>query len=339
MSDDNIFYIEDEEMNQHDKSQKKEKVEPIKPIQSVKPLSINEMIENKPVPKEYALYPILPIQGIMFIYAATGIGKTMFSLNIAYSIASGGEFLKYSSPIPRRVLYIDAEMSYIDIYTRLTEIIKQQGDLDFPDKFLLYTPDKFIPTNFTQPIRMPKIDDSDGQAFYTSSIEANDIDVIVIDNLSMLSIIDENKSDQWHLIQDWLLSLRAKGKTVIIVHHAGKDKAGYRGTSRMLDAVDTAISLQEIDEMSLDTNSSHEKRFKIVYQKHRSFYGTDALSYEVTCSNNIWSYRSIELSVIDKIIESLNANMTQREIAKDLFISQPTVNRLIKKARLTGRIK
>lgn len=324
---------------ENDKFNKENNIHPIKPIEYIKPLSIAEIKSLKPPIKNFALYPILPIQGIAFVYAAAGLGKTMFTLNLAYAIAGGGSFLKYKSPLPRRVLYIDSEMAYVDIYNRLMQIIKQQGELDFSDNFLIYTPDKMMLDKSSLLLRMPKIDTKEGQNFYNEAIERNNIDVIVFDNLSMLSTIDLNSSEEWPIINDWLLYLRSIGKTSIVVHHSGKNSLGYRGTSRMLDAVNTAISLQQIDIEQLDNEQpDYSKKFKIDYQKHRDFFGADSIPFEVSFKNEIWTHNSIEVSILDKIIVCVNSNMSQREIAKELLLSQTKVHRLIKEGKRLGKI-
>ena len=57
------------------------------------------------------------------VYAATGVGKSMFALSAALAIAGGGEFLGWK-PDERangagwRVLYIDGEMHVADIQER-----------------------------------------------------------------------------------------------------------------------------------------------------------------------------------------------------------------------------
>ena len=302
-------------------------------VEKLTVIKFSELQAIEPPPIEYVLSPVLPIQGLAFVYAATGIGKTLFTLNLAYAIAGGGNFLKYSCPKPRRVLYVDGEMAFNQIHSRIIQISKHQGDLFFPDNFHLITPDKILP------FRVPQIDDTCGQEAYNKILELHNIEVVVFDNLSMLSSIDENKSNEWKRVQDWLLYLRSIGKSIIVVHHAGKDKNGYRGTSKMLDCADVAISLQPCSDEALEENDIKGKKFKIVYQKARLFGGKEALSYEANLEAGIWSHRSIELSILDRVIESLNAGMSQREMAKELFISQSTVNRLIKKARLTGRVK
>ena len=56
-----------------------------------------DVLGTNPNPLEYAMFPWLPIQGIAFIYAATGVGKTLFTLNVAYAIGSGGDFLNINA--------------------------------------------------------------------------------------------------------------------------------------------------------------------------------------------------------------------------------------------------
>src|ERR1700720_1040571 len=64
-------------------------------IDNFKPIPFDELKVIVPPPIEYVFHPCLPTQGIAFIYAATGLGKTLFALNMAYAIAAGGSFLKY----------------------------------------------------------------------------------------------------------------------------------------------------------------------------------------------------------------------------------------------------
>lgn len=308
------------------------KVVRIKPLPDAKnylPISFGELKLIKPKPIEYIFYPCLPTQGLAFIYAASGLGKTLFTLNLTYAIAQGGDFLKYSCPKTRKVLYVDAEMAFNQIYKRLMKVEEIQGKLFSNDNFSILTPDK------VEPFRMPKIDNHIEQEIYEEIIENGKYEVIVFDSLSLLSCFDENKSNEWVVIQDWLLKLKSKGKSIIIVHHAGKDKNGYRGTSRMLDAMDVAISLQPV-KLEETEEDSHIKKFKIVYEKHRIFEGADILPFEVNLDNFKWSYQSIEKSNIEKVVEMSKAKMSQREIARELFIPQTSVCRLLKKAREKG---
>lgn len=302
-------------------------------MEKVKPISHEEMMNAEIKPLEHVLFPWLPVQGIAFIYAASGVGKTLFAMNVAYAIAGGGEFLKFKAPAPRKVLYIDGEMAYSQVLTRYREIVKQQGALEFPENWLLFTPDKFLPH------RLPKICTVEGQDLYVKYFLNNKVDVVVFDNLSMLSDIDENKSNEWKIVQDWLLKLRAMGLSVIVIHHAGKDKSGYRGTSRMLDAADSALSLQAIDQDLMEFEKAEERKFKITYHKARSFGGADAFPFEVTLQAGGWGHRSIEQTNMDMIVERINMGMKQFVIAKEFGWSQPYVSKMVKSARRRGLIR
>ena len=293
-------------------------------INSFKPLPFSELKLIVPEEIKFIFIPCLPTSGIAFIYAATGVGNTLFSLNLSYAIAGGGEFLKYKCPEPRKVLYIDGEMSFVQLHSRIMQISEQQGKLDDESNFLLLTPDK------VSPHRMPKIDEASGQAIYLEIIKTLNIEVIVFDNLSMLTSIDENKSNEWKIVQDFLLHLRALNKTSIVIHHAGKEKDGYRGTSRMLDCADVAISLQAINDDSGD--NLNNKRFIVEYQKSRMFGGKDAEKYEANLLYNQWSFKSIHVTNLEKVVAGSKANMTQRDMASAFGLSQPTVHRLVQKA-------
>ena len=70
------------------------------------------------------------------------------------------------------------------------------------------------------------------------------VDLLVLDNLSSLTaVIRDNDAESWGPIQEWLLKLRRRGISVLIVHHAGKG-GQQRGTSRREDVLDTSISLR-----------------------------------------------------------------------------------------------
>jgi len=306
------------------------RMKPRPSVEHMVPIEFDEL-KNIPVkPIEYIFHPCLPTQGIGFIYAATGLGKTLFTMNLSYAIAQGGEFLKYKCPKPRKILYIDGEMPFNQIHSRLMEISKFHGELDFPENFSILTPDKIFP------FRMPKIDDPHGQEYYEELIEKYKYEVIVIDNLSMLSEFDENKSKEWFPIQDWILKLRSKGITVIIVHHTGKSKDTYRGTSKMIDGADVAILLRPIIDDGIDEDNPTAKRFNVVYQKSRIFGGIEANPFEVNLQAGRWSYKSMNLSNKEKIIELVNLGMTQRSIAQEIGVNESYVSKCVKEAREKG---
>src|SRR3989442_10822329 len=68
--------------------------------------------------------------------------------------------------------------------------------------------------------------------------------VVILDNISCVfsGISDDGKED-WEPIASWLIRLRHRGLSVVLVHHAGKG-GQQRGTSGREDALDTVIALE-----------------------------------------------------------------------------------------------
>jgi RimJ/RimL family protein N-acetyltransferase len=66
-------------------------------------------------------------------------------------------------------------------------------------------------------------------------------DPVVLSALCRVS--EENEAGDWVPIQSWILSLRRRGITVLLLHHAGKSGA-QRGTLRREDLLDVVIKLK-----------------------------------------------------------------------------------------------
>jgi len=56
------------------------------------------------------------------VFAKRGLGKTWFGLTLALAVARGEDFLSYAVPQPRRVLYIDGEMTLAELKERLDDL-------------------------------------------------------------------------------------------------------------------------------------------------------------------------------------------------------------------------
>ena len=77
------------------------------------------------------------------------------------------------------------------------------------------------------------------------------VDMVVLDNIATLCRTGkENESQSWQVMQSWLLELRRRGITVLLIHHAGKS-GDQRGTSAREDIMDTVISLRRPREYSM----------------------------------------------------------------------------------------
>jgi hypothetical protein len=86
-------------------------------------LTVEELFQLHVEPREMILHPFLPVQGLSMLYSQRGVGKTFIGLGIAVAVASGGSFLCWAAPQPRRVLYVDGEMPLATLRERLASIV------------------------------------------------------------------------------------------------------------------------------------------------------------------------------------------------------------------------
>jgi putative DNA primase/helicase len=155
--------------------------------------------------------------------------------------------------------------------------------------------------------------------------------LLVLDNLSSLTaVVRDNDAESWGPIQEWLLRLRRRNISVLIVHHAGKG-GQQRGTSRREDVLDTSISLRR----PADYAPTEGAKFEVHYEKIRGVYGEAAKPFEATLETRDgvakWSTRELEDANRARIEALLDDGMSVREIADETGITKSTVHR-IKKA-------
>ncbi len=268
-------------------------------------------------PQENILAPILKTQSLSMVFAKRGVGKTHVALNMAYAIASGGTFLKWEAPKPRRVVYLDGEMPASTMQERLAQIIKESNTEAEPDYFTLITPDM-------QEMGVPDISTKEGQDEIEPFIK--DADLIIIDNISTLARTGkENEAEGWLPMQGWALDMRSRGKSVLFVHHAGKGGA-QRGTSRREDVIDLTIELKHPE----DYKAEEGARFEVHFTKSRHLTGNDVKSFEAKLIHGGWMHMSIEDVEMKKVLELKDDGLSVREIAEETGISKSKVQRMVK---------
>jgi hypothetical protein len=296
----------------------------------IKALSIEDFLSIKLPPREYIIEPIFPTQGLMMVYAKRGIGKTYFALHLACSIAGGFNIFgnKWKISKSRSVLYIDGEMPANTMQERLAGLVTSLPLITNSENLYIINPDHQHENHGL----MPDLSEENGQKQIEEVITSKEIDVIIIDNLSTLCRTGkENESESWNSIGQWALKLRTKGKSIIFIHHAGKND-NQRGNSKKEDILDTVIKLKRPD----DYQSNQGARFEIHFEKSRGFAGEGADPFEVSLklddNKTVWQVAEIEDLEIKMVLDLHQEKMTQREIAKALSFSPAKVNRLLKKS-------
>lgn len=295
-------------------------------------IGLEEFLAKDLPPRELLLDPWLPKAGLCMIHAYRGVGKTHTSLGIAYAVAAGVKFLGWEAHIPKNVLYIDGEMPACVLQERLANIVAMNNGLKPIGKLIIVTPD-------FQTAGMPDISTIEGQLAIAPLI-TEDIDLVIIDNLSCLApSVKENDANDWAPIQTWALNLRARGKSVLLIHHSGKS-GGQRGTSRKEDVLDTVIAL----ERPKDYDSTDGARFIVKYEKSRGFFGDSAKSFEAQLCNDgndnyFWKTTSLEESNYEKVVGLFNNGLKQKDIVIETSLNKSTVSRYVSRAKEEGLLK
>jgi putative DNA primase/helicase len=139
---------------------------------------VGELLAMKIPTREMHLDPVLPEKGIVEIYSKRGVGKTHTSLGMAYAVASGGKFLSWSAPKPRRVLFIDGEMPLVTLQERLASIVAGAKEEPPTAEYLVLLASDY------QREGMPDLATAEGQAEIEPLLAG--VELVVLDNLSTL---------------------------------------------------------------------------------------------------------------------------------------------------------
>lgn len=297
---------------------------------TLKALTTRALLSLEIPPREMLLSPILPEQGLTMIHAPRGIGKTHVSLTIAYAVATGGVVFqgKWESPCPRKVLFVDGEMLLVAIQERLAKIVHSTEGVSLEDHNLLF---------ITQDLQERGIADlSTPQGQQTIEEHLKGVKLLILDNYSALCRKGrENEAESWIPLQEWFLTSRRRGVSVLLIHHSNKVGA-QRGTSRKEDLLDTIITLKKPE----GYDPREGARFEVHYEKARGFYGEEAAPFEASLGEEkgkfVWRIQTIEHMQDTQILSLYKENFTQREIAQELGMGLGTVNRKLREAKEKG---
>jgi putative DNA primase/helicase len=234
---------------------------------SLQIINVQDFVKMQLPPRENILSSWLPVQGLVMIYAPRGVGKTHIALNVAYAITTNTSFLGWRPTKARGVLYLDGEMPATLMQERLAAFVNS-NQLTPAAQFKLLTPD-------LQKNPMPDLATLKGQMMLEPYLE--NIELIIVDNISTLCLnTKENEADSWLPVQEWALKMRASGRSVLFVHHAGKG-GNQRGTSKREDMLYTVIALKRPD----DYKPKDGAVFQIHFEKARGFLGSATEPFEV----------------------------------------------------------
>ena len=282
-------------------------------------LCIEEAQKEPPIK---TLYPDIVLEGdLCVIFGQSGIGKTVFAMQIARFIAESG----------KRVLYVDCEMT--------------------PRQLAL----RYETPNFPPTLLRAQMDTEHPAEDVLKGIEevaaANMVEVVFIDNISALSQSLERSADAGTLMASLNTLKKKYNWTLVVLNHIPKMFSGnqplslsaMQGSAKINQLVDDAIGIAQ---STLDSNLVYLKQLK--WRNGELKMGADNVALYERCKDEYGNLGFISrgfgsehqhLSMaIDKDFEKLKTHikelsakgMTQNEIGSLLGFSQSKVSRLLK---------
>lgn len=203
--------------------------------------------------------PVLREKDLVIAGAPRGTGKSFFVATIAVALATGGSAFRWRAARPASVLWVDGELPASTLQQRIAQLLDRDADLDAVQLRIVARDlcDRGLPSLAT----------NEGQKLLAPHLEG--ADVLLLDSIATLcGTSEENSSSEWAPMQDWLLELRARGITTILVHHTGRN-GQLRGTSGREDVLDTIWSLRRPSDYTAETGCE----FEVHWTKARGAHG------------------------------------------------------------------
>jgi putative DNA primase/helicase len=268
--------------------------------QTARSVSVLDFLAMDLPPRQWLVEGLIQERDITMLHAWRGVGKTHFVGHLAWAVASGTSFLRYEVPKPAGVLLVDGEMPREDLKRRFSDCA-HSFDVEPKAPFRLLCGDVL-------PDEIPSLATPEGQTLIEAELNAfPEVRLLILDSISTLCNVApaENDAESWTGMQQWLLKLRRRGVSPLIVHHDGKGGA-QRGTSKREDVVSQSIHLKRPS----DYNASQGARFEVVLEKASS----------------------------EKLLAMLQSGIKLEAAYKELGLSRATAFRFQKRWREEGKL-
>lgn len=288
------------------------------------PVELLDLLKLEMPPREWLLEGLIQVRDLAMIHAFRGVGKSRVSHGLAIAVAGGGTFLRWRAPVPRGVLLVDGELPREDLQSRLAEAV-EAADREPSAPLRVLSAD-------LSDAPLPSLIIPEGRQRVERGLDG--VTLLILDSISTLcgGAGPENDAESWESMQTWLLDLRRRGLTVMLIHHDGKG-GRQRGTSKREDVLSTVLQLKRPS----DYKPSQGARFEVHFTKSRGLVGEAAEPFEASLATgpegrSVWGLRNLEDSMAVRVRELSKEGLTQREIAKDLGCGVATVNRALKRS-------
>jgi putative DNA primase/helicase len=225
---------------------------PSAPIASRDELLVAAWLQRKLPPRDYLLGEVVCTTSRILVIGQTGVGKTLFSLDMGAAIAAGADFLGWQGRRAARVMYLDGELPAETFKERIEIIADRYGE--GVDLFA-YNRDVLGPDE------MPPLNADAGRAWLLREIETVKPDIIFFDAIMCLLTGSMAEEESWAPIKDLVRLLSARRIAQVWLHHTGHDATKGFGTKTREWEMDTVVMLSKLDDGGEDPSAAFQLEF------------------------------------------------------------------------------
>ena len=239
-------------------------------------VSLGELCRMIIPTREDVLGGVLKVGDASCISGQPGRGKSLVAVAAAIAIASGRSFVGLAVPRARPVLYWDGELLLSEEKERATKLAAGLG-LAQADFDLL--PLQFV-VEMAQPEEPPKLGTPAGRARLEWLLAQHpEIEVVFLDSLRILfGLGDENKSESWAPVNDFLLAMKRRGLSVVCIHHNSRADTfnGHLSGATAFSQIVNLTARSEGEDLAEVTGLDWS------YSKARSLTGAEKIPFGLT---------------------------------------------------------
>ena len=222
-------------------------------------ISMTSFMKTERPPLEWHIDNFIMKNMIGIVCGPAGAGKTTFLLQLAYSLASGENFMDKPVNGKKKVLYVDAELGEQLLENTWSFILDANNTIDTPENIDVLCIDSIEGTISIQgtkdQLRFDRVFDK--------------YDVIILDNyLKLTPSVDYDKqhhlwSSVFHWLRKWAKG-KGKGKCILFGHHTDKAGTSMRGAGDMNNDLDFSLYLKrnpnEKEHLSIQVELGDKRR-------------------------------------------------------------------------------
>jgi len=280
----------------------------------VTPVEWTQLWTGEDKPPEYVLEPFLPAGRTTTVVSPPKLGKSLLGLEIAAAVATGKAM--WGREVQQRyVMYLDQEMGEVDLRERLRDMGYGPDDDLSRLRYYLHQP-------------WPLLDTEAGGITLLNTVEDCGAEVVIIDTQSKMLEGDENDAGTMTRFFRFTLGpLKAKGSTVLLFDHVGRDAGkGPRGSSQKPADVDAVWHLGSRSKTGLTLKRTHNRTRHgedVLYLERR----TDPLRHQLVTTD----------ARAEEVIDVMIRKMQQMDL--DPAQSARAALEVARRKGLTGRAK